>query len=148
MSLLGKKIVLFSDVNGVITLNQKPLAGARVTRTVEWKEKTYKDEAVTSVTGGFHLPEMPGPGRIMMAEFVAYQSMEVEYQDKKWQIWRMAKRDASPNRELVDEKNWESAGIPIQFACELSSPARKIKLMLSVLTSNCRFSEDIGEELK
>ncbi|OHA80390.1 MAG: hypothetical protein A2675_01335 [Candidatus Yonathbacteria bacterium RIFCSPHIGHO2_01_FULL_51_10] len=146
--LLGQKIVLFSAVNGVITLDQKPLAGARVTRTVEWKDETYKDEATTSASGSFHLPEMPGPGRIVLAEFVASQLMEVEYQDQKWLIWRMVKREAGPNRELVDDNNWESAGTPIEFSCELSTPTRKIKLLLSVLRTNCQFPAEIGEAIK
>ncbi len=148
MGLLGKKVVLFSSVDGVLTLNQKPLAGARVTRSVEWKDKTYKDETLTSATGGFHLPEMPGPGRIMLGEFVAYQSIDVEHHGEHWQIWRMVKGDAGANRELVDLRNWESAGMPIQFSCELTAAPKKIKLLLGVLRTNCHFPSEIGEVLK
>jgi len=145
---LGQKIVLFSEVNGVITLNQKPLSGARVMRQVEWKDITYKDETVTSADGSFHLPEMPGPGRILMSEFVAYQKIDVEYQGKEWLIWKMVKRDSLPNRELIDLNNGESAGMPIHFTCELSEPTRLIKLLMGVLRTNCHFPVKVGEVLK
>ena len=145
---LGKKIVLFSKVNGVITLNKKPLVGARVLRQVKWKDKTYKDETLTAADGSFHLPEMPGPGRILMAEFVAYQRIAVEYQGNKWQIWETVKGDPLANRELVDMSNWESAGMPIQFTCELSEPERSIKLLMAVLGTNCHFPVKIGKVLE
>jgi len=145
---LGKKIVLFSDVNGVISLNKKPLVGARVLRQVEWKDITYKDETLTSADGSFHLPEMPGPGRILLAEFVAYQKIDVEYQGNEWLIWKMVKGDPLANRELIDMSNWESVGMPIQFSCELSEPTRLIKLLMGVLRTNCHFPVEIGEVLK
>ena len=145
---LGKKIVLFSEVNGGITLNKKPLPGARVMRQVEWKDITYKDETLTSADGSFHLPEMPGPGRILLAEFVAYQKIDVEYQGNEWLIWKTVKGDAAPNQELADTNNWESGGMPIQFSCELTEPTKLIKLMMGVLRTNCHFPVKIGEELK
>ena len=147
IGLLSKKISLFSEVSGVITLDQKPLADARVTRTVEWKDKTYKDEAVTGTDGSFAMPPMEGPGRQLMAEFVAFQTITVQYQGKTWPIWGLTKGDERLNHELIDKNNMNTDGMPIKFSCELSDPERYIQLLSAVLETNCIFDTSIGELL-
>jgi len=144
MVFVGEKIVLFSSVNGVLTFHQKPAAGARVMRSVEYKEKIYRDETISAENGSFSLPEMPGPGRIVMEEFIAFQSIEVEYQGQKSEIWTLVKRDHLANRELIDKDNRKTPGMYIDFTCELTTPPRNIELMLAVLVTNCIFPVEIG----
>lgn len=145
MGLLGEKVYLFSEVKGVITLNNKPVKGARIIRTVEWKDDTYVDEATTAEDGSFTLPLKKGKGRILLAEFVAYQTMEVEYEDQKWLIWRTIKRNELINGELVDRDHPD--GMPIIFECELSDKQKLFGLRSAVLRTRCSFFKKIGEEL-
>jgi hypothetical protein len=147
MGLLGRKIYLFSSVTGVITLHHKPAVGARIVRTVKWHNKDYSDEAVTGADGSFTMPPMEGPGRQLMAEFVAFQSIAVQYQGKTWPIWGLTKGDERLNHELIDKNNINTDGMPIKFSCELSDPERYIQLLSAVLETNCTFHTGIGELL-
>ncbi len=146
MGLFGEKVYLFSEVKGVITLNGEPLEGARVKRSVEWKDKTYVDEVITASDGSFDLPVMNSGERIVLAELVIYQLIMVEYQGKSWRIWRKTKGSPGLNQELIDWKHPD--GIPIQFTCELSDDERLLELVGGVLRTRCRFVEEIGEEIE
>lgn len=148
MGFLGDKVILFSKTQGVITLDAKPVQGARVTRTISYREKKYQDHATTATDGSFTLPDMPGPGRIIMSEFVGHQTIDVDLGGRHWQIWKGIKRDARANMELADRYTWKTGGIPIQFQCELSAKERYIKLLMSVLATRCQFNQDFGEVLE
>jgi hypothetical protein len=148
MGLFGKKAVLFSALSGTITAAHKPVAGARVLRSVQWNAQTYKDEASTDQAGRFQFDEMPAPGRSGLSQFAAFQSIEVEYQGKKTQIWRLAKMDPDPDKELVDFRNHKSGGVPIAFTCELAAPMQKIELLMGVLATSCSFPVKVGEVIE
>jgi hypothetical protein len=145
MEMLGQKVVLFSNVDGVITMHHKPLGGARVLRSVKWKDKVYRDEVKTGPDGSFKLPAMMGPGRIVLAEFVAHQTIAVEHQGKQWEIWGLTKRSEELNQELVDKTHVRPKGVPIEFSCELTESARYIELLGGVLETSCRFKVEVGE---
>ncbi len=145
MGLLGEKIYLFSEVKGSVTLDNKPLSGARVIRMVDWKDREYTDEVTTDADGSFSFPPMKGNGRILLAQFVAYQTMTVEYEGTEWLIWRTVKIRPDLQGELVDDEHLD--GVEIDVACELSEPERLIKLLGSVLRTRCFFRNPIGEEI-
>ncbi len=49
------KVCLFSEISGVITLDGKPVANAKLVRTVN-KEKDITDETTTDDKGYFKMP--------------------------------------------------------------------------------------------
>ena len=141
----GDKVYLFSEVNGVITLNNQPVKGAKVIRRAEWNEKVHIDEAITAEDGSFHFPVLDSGKRIVISEFIGLQKIDVEYKGKSWLIWRMVKSSPGINEELRD-RNYPD-GMPIQFTCDLSSKDRLLALMAGVLRTKCIFPNKIGKEL-
>ena len=83
MSLLDfGKVCLFSKISGVILLNGKAVANARVVRTVKLsKEQT--DETTTDDQGYFEMSAVftRTIGKYLPQEFVSSQLIEVVYQD-------------------------------------------------------------------
>ena len=107
------KVCLFSRISGVITLDGKPIANARLVRTVN-KESDKVDEATTDEKGYFEMPAVfeRTVTKFLPQEFVVSQKIVVHYQEKEYEIWSGIKRDK--------EENVESRGKPLVVTCELN----------------------------
>ena len=107
------KICLFSEVNGVVTLNGKPVSGVEVVRTAEMgHDNVYIDRAGTDDQGHYHFDARftHSVRKIAPVEPVIFQKMVLFYQGKAYLGWQMTKRDYEINTEL---------GQPINLTCGL-----------------------------
>lgn len=131
MSILdaGKSCV-FSEVNGVLLFQGKPAAGAVVKRQVEYQDKEA-DQTTADEAGRFSLPALYQRSMVkfLPAEFVAAQSLVVEYQGQEYKIWSNTKRKPEPNAEL--------GGQPLNLRCEITGELKLHREFGSILRTNC-----------
>jgi len=109
------KVCLFSEVNGVVTLEGKPVAGAEIVRTAEINDKPYTDKTVTDENGRFHFDAMytHSVNKILPMEPYMPQKILIKYKEEEYTAWRTSKRDYYENAEMEDDKN-------IALKCELT----------------------------
>jgi hypothetical protein len=115
------KVCLFSKISGVITLNGKPAANAKVIRTVNLnKDKT--DYTYTDENGYFEMPAVyqRTVTKFLPQEFVAKQDIVVHHNEKEYDIWSGVKR--------TREENAEARGENLNVQCELKSE-KSIKMV-------------------
>lgn len=108
------KVCLFSKISGVITLDGKPAANAKVIRTVNLnKDKT--DYTFTDENGYFEMPAIfqRTVTKFLPQEFVAKQDIVVQYNTNSYDIWSGVKR--------TPEENAEARGDTLNVQCELNS---------------------------
>lgn len=131
MSILdaGKSCV-FSEVNGVLLFQGKPAAGAVVKRQVEYQDKDG-DQTTADDAGRFSLPALYQRSvvKFLPAEFVAAQSLVVEYQGQEYKIWSNTKRKPEPNAEL--------GGQPLNLSCEITGELKLYREFGSILRTSC-----------
>ena len=106
------KVCLFSEVNGVVTLEGKPVAGAEIVRSAEINDKPYTDKTVTDENGRFHFDAMytHSVNKILPMEPVIPQKILIKPQGHEYLAWEMTKHDYGINDEIK---------MPIRLACEL-----------------------------
>jgi hypothetical protein len=110
------KLVLFSAVEGTITRNGTPVAGAKVTREFLWsmKRENGSDTTVTDAAGRFSLPEITR--RSLMAMFphepVVRQTITIAADGTSYKAWVYFKRNYDDNGELRR---------PIRLKCRLET---------------------------
>jgi hypothetical protein len=107
---------VFSAISGTLTLNGEPVKNARVVRSgkLGHAKKSIVDEITTDENGYFSLPDMYQSASEAggLVKFVIFQTIQVTYQGKKYDIWDGAKYDGN--------KNSESRGRELNVKCELS----------------------------
>ena len=112
------KICLFSEVNGIVTLNRKPVAGVEVVRTAQvGHDNIYTDKTVTDEQGRYRFAARftHSVRKIAPVEPVITQKMAFLYRDKEYLGWFMTKRDYEVNTEL---------GHPLNLTCALDSESK------------------------
>ena len=109
------KVCLFSEVNGVVTLEGKPVAGADLIRTAEINDKVHTDRAMTDENGRFHFSAMytNSLNKILPVEPVIPQTITIQYQGNSYSGWRTTRRGYDENSEMKNNKN-------IALTCELT----------------------------
>lgn len=131
MSILdaGKSCV-FSEVKGELLFKGQPAAGAIVKRQVEYQSREG-DQTTADEAGRFSLPALyqRSVTRFLPAEFVAAQSLVVEYQGQEYKIWSNTKRKPEENAEL--------GGHPLVLRCEITDELRLHREFGSILRTNC-----------
>lgn len=134
MSLIkGKEVYVFSAMEGTITYQGKPAAGAKIVRTVRWKdEKGESDSTIVGENGEFSLPPMKRTLRqILPSQFVAHQSIHVHFEGEDYHIWEMGK--------ISEKENSELDGIPSNFRCELTEEFVGVDVRFGVLITSCKW---------
>ena len=127
------KVCLFSGISGVITLNGKPVANARLQRTGD-RDGPKTDETTTDENGYFEFPAMweRTITKYLPQEFVASQEILVFYEGVKYEIWSAVKRKP--------EENAESRGEKIELTCELADEIRHFWVDGSPIHTRCVWS--------
>ncbi len=127
----GKDVYVFSAMEGAITYEGKPAAGAKIIRKVKWKDQEGEsDSTVSGDNGEFSLPVMNRTLRqVFPAQFVAHQSIYVQYKGQEFHIWEMGKLDKQEYGEL--------GGKPINFRCELTDELLAVKVERGLLGTSC-----------
>lgn len=127
------KVCLFSKISGVITLDGKPAANAKVVRTVNLN-KDKVDYTQTDENGYFEMPAVfqRTVTKFLPQEFVASQEISVQHLDKNYRIWSGVKR--------TPEENSEARGKDLIVECELSSEESLITVNNSPIFSLCKWN--------
>ena len=129
------KVCLFSGMSGVIKIDGKPVAGARLVRSVK-KENKARDEVVTDDNGYFELKPIfeRSLTKYLPMEFVVSQQIDVYYKGAKYEMWSGVKREP--------DENTESRGESLIVECELASEERLKIVNGSAIFSLCKWDAD------
>lgn len=127
-------VVLASPVQGMITLHNKPAAGARVIRKVSIGDdgEPVIDETTTDDKGHFGLPILRKEIVLgKLTQYAVFQDISVVYAGEKYEIWHMGSGSKTEYGEL--------GGKPINFRCELSDPDQPMTVELNLLMTKCKW---------
>lgn len=135
------KICLFSKMSGVVLLDGKPAANARLVRTVDFTgAKT--DETHTDANGYFEFPAVfqRSIAKHLPQEFASNQTIVAFYQDKEYAMWTGVKRKP--------EENSEARGKELIVKCELNQEEKLIKVNNSPIFSLCTWDVEPDKKRK
>ena len=110
------QICMFSEVNAVVTLHGKPVAGAEIVRTSNELDSTvYTEKTTTDAQGRFHFDAL---WVFSLRHFtplnpMVFQRMAMHHQGHEYLGWDAVKGNYGHNDELDDNK-------PLKLLCELS----------------------------
>lgn len=129
--LFGTEVILFSPIEGRVTYKGEPAANAVIRRVIKWKNNIGQAETFhTDANGVFELPLKRTKARLYpLAEFVISQSLFVEYEGQRFQIWGRTKRGT----KLYDELG----GRPVNFRCELTDDVDYIDVEDGLFGTSC-----------
>jgi len=152
------KINVFSDVDGIVTLNGEPVSGATVKQyaEVEFNSNKFNREVVTDSQGRFHFDAIYARtmNTFLPSANSVIQKITIEYSGKQYQAWKSIKNNYDYDGELNDVKAFvgeraeakvfpnkvssKNSGVtltPIDLKCELSKDDSEIKSMGGAKTS-------------
>ncbi|WP_444929366.1 DUF6795 domain-containing protein [Microbulbifer sp. SSSA002] len=126
------KACIFSEIKIKLTLNGEPAAGAEIIRSIEWKQE-WVDTFTADKEGFAILPAKFSNSltQILPIEFVASQAIDVNYENKTYEVWVYAKRNPNKNSET---------GKPLNLTCELTDKTRLEEVFGSALLTSCQFN--------
>ncbi|WP_444892611.1 DUF6795 domain-containing protein [Microbulbifer sp. JMSA004] len=126
------KACTFSEMKIKLTLNGKPISGAQITRSIQW-QKEWVDTFTSDEDGVAVLPAKFSNSltQVLPVEFVVSQAIDVNYEDKNYEIWVYAKRNPGENSEM---------GKPFNLTCELTDETRLEEVFDSALLTSCQFN--------
>jgi len=128
-----EEVVLFSPMEGRITLNGKPAASARIERFIKWQDETgEKDNFTTDQNGHFNLPIKKATVKLStISKFVIAQELRVYIQDEVYLIWTMGTGNKIEFGEL--------GGKPQNLHCELSDEMTRVEVDDGLLGTSCKW---------
>lgn len=117
MSFFSKteEVVLFSPLEGSITLEGKPLVGAKIELKLKWYDGKEKENFFieSDEKGLFHFPAVKKVLKIGFSQLVVSQEIVVKLKGEDVLIWYMSKFNQIEYGEL--------GGKPVNLRCELTS---------------------------
>jgi hypothetical protein len=129
-----EEVVIFSPMQGQITHNGKPVANAKITRWLKWKDPEGETEIFyTDENGYFELPiktDVVTLGKF--TTFVMHQEINVLHNDEKFPIWVMGKSSK--------EKFGELGGVPTNLHCELANDISRVEVENGLLGTTCTWT--------
>jgi len=128
-----EEVVLFSPMQGQITLNGKPVANARVERFLKWKDETGESDSFsTNQDGQFKIPVKKDAVKLStISKFVIAQEIRVFIGKDEYLIWTMGTGNKTSYGEL--------GGKPVNFRCELSDEMRRVDVDDGLLGTSCQW---------
>jgi len=116
-----EKMCMFSGVQGVVTEQGKPVAGALIERRFKWawKGETGVDRTQTDAEGRFRLdPVWRGSllGRLLPHEPSVEQEIRILHGNRSYVAWQFNGDSYKQDSELF--------GRPVRLRCDLASEAR------------------------
>lgn len=118
------KIYIFSEVDGVVLMEGKPVNGAKVVRTADFKDKIYTDTVVTDKSGRFHFNDI-STFSMRLSETSILQKMVIFYQENEYLAWELLKRNDNHYGELNDPEAPEKTIRKLNLTCELTENQNK-----------------------
>jgi hypothetical protein len=143
MSLLTKpeeEVVLCSPMEGRITYEGKPAVGAKIIRSIKWKDDTADiDTVYTNDKGRFNLPKLSEKVKLQkINQFVVHQEITINFNGEQYYMWVMGKIGKNLYSEL--------GGKPVNFRCELTDELIRVESDDGLLGTPCKW--DSIEKIK
>ena len=113
------KVYIFSEVDGVVLMEGKPVSGAKVVRTADFKDKIYTDTVVTDGEGKFHFDDI-STFSMRLSETAILQKIVINHQEKEYLAWELLKRNDNHYGELNDPETSEKPIRMLNLTCELT----------------------------
>ena len=128
-----EEVVIFSPMEGYITLNGEPVANAKIERWLKWKdEEGERDYFSTDEKGYFSIPVKKDVVRLSkITQFVMAQEVSVIINEDKVLIWAISKFSKNEYGELE--------GVPVNFRCELTDEEQPMRLEDALLVTRCKW---------
>ena len=126
------KIYIFSEVDGVVLMEGKPVSGAKVVRTADYKDKIHTDTVVTDELGRFHFDDI-STFSMRLSETAILQEIIIHNEGKEYKAWKQLKRNDIRYGELNDANTPENAIKKINLTCELTGDQNKEQVVGSEL---------------
>lgn len=116
-----KEAVLFSPLEGKITFEGKPAAGAKINLWIKWKDAKGENFEFTSDKNGyFQIPQQITTYKENpLAQIVITQEITVEYERESYLIWTLSKTNTHLYGEL--------GGKVSNLSCELKNDLTTIR---------------------
>jgi hypothetical protein len=112
----SKTLYLFSEVEGIVLLDGKPVQGVEVSQEYfwHWKDQKAKKVTTTDAQGRFHFPVVTGTSMTaaLPHQPVIEQTLRLSFQGKDYKGWSHAKGN-------YDDKG-EVGARPFKLVCDLS----------------------------
>lgn len=119
------KVDLFSEMKGTVTINERPVAGAVITRAaIPNNEKRYSDSTTTDSEGHFRFDRMQTSMflKLLPTSIVVQQKIIIEYEDKQYLAWETNNFDGRNKGELNEhEVIGTGREFDIDLKCELTN---------------------------
>lgn len=136
MSLFSGKeedVVLFSPLEGTLTFQGKPAAGAKITRKVSWKDDVGEtDVFYADDKGHFSLPLKSAHLKLSaVSQLVINQDVSVQFNNSDHLIWTMGKGAKTLFGEL--------GGKPLGVSCELTGDLVRVDVPDGLLGTSCKW---------
>ena len=119
------RVYIFSEVDGVVLMNGKPVSGAKVIRTADYKDKVHSNTVVTDEQGRFHFDDI-FTYSMRLSETAILQRIMIHYEGEEYLAWEMMKRNDNRYGELNDPETPEVPIKHLQLNCELTDD-QKVK---------------------
>lgn len=114
------KVYIFSEVDGVVLMQGKPVSGAKVVRTADYKDKIYTETVVSDEQGRFHFNDI-SVFSMRLFETVIWQKINIIFQEKKYLAWEQLKRNDIQYGELNDPETPARLVKKLNLKCELTN---------------------------
>jgi hypothetical protein len=127
------KICLFSEVNGQVLLNGKPVKDAFITQIYYWDHKPISKTSKVDEQGRFHLEPVfkRSMSKYMPVEASILQEIIIKSEGVEYQGWRSVKRNFDENGELD--------GKDLNLVCELTNESESEEIGLNLIRGICRW---------
>lgn len=128
------KVYLFSEVNGFVLMDGKPVVGAEITRTAQSGQKIYSDKFYTDENGKFHFDSLSinSVSKIFPAETVITQKISINHNGNQYLAWKTVKRTPDKVDELQIKLN--------NLKCELRNSENQIETERGVIIGICEWN--------
>jgi len=119
------KLYLFSEVEGVVVIDGKPVSGATIERDYVWgwNDQRDGDKAVTDAGGAFRMPALTGSSFFaswLPHEPAIQQKLIIRVGDKSYEGWTSTKPNYTANGELD--------GKPLKLRCDLNAEPKRTSI--------------------
>ena len=120
------KVNLFSEMQGIVTLEGKPVSGATVTRTaIPSNDKEYTDTTQTDNAGRFNFGVMETHLflKLLPSNSTIHQKIIIDYAGQQYLAWKILAASDRPNGELNErDVIGTEQEVFIDLVCELTAP--------------------------
>jgi hypothetical protein len=128
-----EEVVLFSPIEGKVTFEGKPAAGAKIIRSIKWKDqKEEEDSVVSNERGEFEFAIKTALRKSnSLSQFVVHQKIFVQFNGERYQVWG--------NGKLEKELFTEFGGKPKNLRCELTDEPDRVDTKNGWVMTSCQW---------